>query len=56
MTPSNIKEADVSPGCCLANMTIVLIVDELSVIDELRAGVDPWELEIFKVLCLELDL
>jgi len=27
MIPSKIKDADVSPGCCLAKITIVLIVD-----------------------------
>lgn len=28
MTPSKMKDAEVSPGCCLAMMTIVLTADE----------------------------
>jgi len=39
--PYKIKDADVSPGCCLAKMTTVLVDDVLSLIDEFRLVVDP---------------
>lgn len=40
MTPSNIKDAEVSPGCCLAKNTTVFVVDEFSAIDEFNAEVE----------------
>ena len=56
MTPSNIKDVEVSPGCCLAKITTVFAVDGLSAIDEFNAEVEPWEFVRLIVLCLEVDL
>lgn len=56
MIPSNIKDAEVSPGCCLAKITTVFVVDELSAIDEFNAEVEPWDFVRFIVLSFELDL
>lgn len=58
MTPSIINEADVSPGWCLAKMTMVFIVDRLSITDELSAVDDSFAFELVKliVLCFKFDL